>query len=265
FQLLIDIKKPPSGGFLFYLACIMKLMFFLINLFASLLALGQPNGSNVADDFKTLDSKIEGRFEFNIKNTPLDFVDSILHVEMLKCYIGNIEFLNLNKEIVGKDTLNYRLLDFSNRGTLNFSIPGNSTTAHFIRLTLGVDSITNSNGVHCCALDPANGMYWSWQSGYIQFKLEGKDKRGQAFNLHLGGFTHAQMSSISTEIPIIRLKTNGPILPKDKRSQDLIIHLNLDSFLELVHINREYTLMSPNRNVQQYMNALSTSFSAVMK
>ncbi len=219
----------------------------------------------VVVEFEQMHSKVEGRFQFKFEMTPLDYADSLLHIDLLKCYVGNIELLDINRQVIGKDSAAYRLLDFSNRSSMNFSIPINNQKASYIRLTLGVDSVTNAAGVHCCALDPANGMYWSWQSGYIQFKLEGKDKSGQALNLHLGGFSNANMSSITTEIPIIRMVTGGPVLPPDRRSQDVTIHLNLDSFLELVHANKEYSLMSPNDQVQKYMRALSASFSAIMK
>jgi endonuclease/exonuclease/phosphatase family metal-dependent hydrolase len=216
-------------------------------------------------EFEQMYSKMEGRFQFNINKTPLDYADSLLHVELLKCYVGHIEILDINRQVIGKDSVAYRLLDFSNRSSLNFSIPINSIKASYIRITLGVDSATNAAGVHCCALDPANGMYWSWQSGYIQFKLEGKEKDGTALNLHLGGFSNAYMSSITDDITILRMVTGGPVLPPDRRSQEVTIHLNLDSFMELVHANKEYSLMSPNNHVQEYIRALCASFSAIMK
>jgi endonuclease/exonuclease/phosphatase family metal-dependent hydrolase len=216
-------------------------------------------------EFEKMYSTLEGRFQFNLKNTPLEYVDSLLHVETLKCYVGHIELLDMNKQIIGRDTFSYRLIDFKNSNSLNFSINSNSSYASYVRLTLGVDSITNAAGVHCCALDPANGMYWSWQSGYIQFKLEGKEKDGTALNLHLGGFSNAHMSSITDEIPIHRMVSNGPVLPPNRRSQHLSISLSLDSFLELIKTNKEYSLMSPNSRVQEYMRKLCSSFSTAIK
>jgi len=216
-------------------------------------------------EFEQMNSKMEGRFQFNWKNIPLQFVDSLLLVETLKCYVGNIDLLDMNKQIIGRDSVSYRLIDFKKSNSLNFSINSNSSYASYVRLTLGVDSLTNAAGVHCCALDPANGMYWSWQSGYIQFKLEGKEKDGTTLNLHLGGFSNEHMSSITTEMPIHRLVSNGPVLPPNMRTQNLSISLSLDSFLELVHTNKEYSLMSPNNRVHEYMRALGSSFSAVIK
>ncbi len=219
----------------------------------------------VVVEFEKMYSKMDGSFQFNLKNIPLQFVDSLLHVETLKCYVGHIELLDMNKQIIGRDSVSYRLIDFKNSNSLNFSINSNLSYASYIRLTLGVDSTTNAAGVHCCALDPANGMYWSWQSGYIQFKLEGKEKDGPTLNLHLGGFSNAHMSSITDEIPIHRMVSNGPVLPPNRRSQHLFISLSLDSFLELVKTHKEYSIMSPNSHVQEYMRKLCSSFSASIK
>ena len=216
-------------------------------------------------EFEKMNLKLEGRFQFNWKNIPLQFVDSLLHVETLKCYVGHIELLDMNKQIIGRDSVSYRLIDFKNSNSLNFSINSNSSYASYVRLTLGVDSLTNAAGVHCCALDPANGMYWSWQSGYIQFKLEGKEKDGTALNLHLGGFSNAHMSSIKDEIPIHRWVTTGPLLPPNERQKGILVELDLSTFIELVNANKEYSLMSPNNHVQEYMRKLCSSFSASIK
>lgn len=58
---------------------------------------------------------------------------------------------------------------------------------------LGIDSLTNVSGAMGGVLDPSLGMYWTWQSGYINAKLEGvfwKDGLGSEFQFHLGGYAH---------------------------------------------------------------------------
>ena len=58
-------------------------------------------------------------------------------------------------------------------------------------VNLGIDSITNVSGAMGGVLDPSLGMYWTWQSGYINAKLEGvfwKDGLGSEFQFHLGGY-----------------------------------------------------------------------------
>ncbi len=57
--------------------------------------------------------------------------------------------------------------------------------------TLGVDSTRNVSGAQTGALSPANGMFWSWNSGYIMLKTEGQSPQSSdgAFAFHLGGFS----------------------------------------------------------------------------
>ncbi|MCX7071619.1 MAG: hypothetical protein NTW01_11615 [Gammaproteobacteria bacterium] len=60
-----------------------------------------------------------------------------------------------------------------------------------LELLIGVDPARNSAGAQIGALDPALGMFWTWATGYIHFKLEGHSpaspEAGQAVTLHLGG------------------------------------------------------------------------------
>lgn len=65
---------------------------------------------------------------------------------------------------------NYRLIDLSDIS---------STMLPFERsfekqvLLFGVDSILHQKGVFEGSLDPVHGMYWAWQSGYINLKIQG--------------------------------------------------------------------------------------------
>ncbi len=67
-------------------------------------------------------------------------------------------------------------------------VPGGEYTG--LTFTVGVDSVRNVSGAQTGALDPAQGMFWSWNTGYIFMKLEGyspqSEKGGLTF--HIGGF-----------------------------------------------------------------------------
>jgi hypothetical protein len=43
-----------------------------------------------------------------------------------------------------------------------------------ITFSAGIDSLTSTAGIQKGVIDPINGMYWAWQSGYVNFKIEGK-------------------------------------------------------------------------------------------
>ncbi len=74
--------------------------------------------------------------------------------------------------------------------TLRFFAP--TGTYKGLQLLIGVDSARNVSGVQSGALDPANGMFWSWNTGYIFAKLEGKSVVSNAplqnVTYHIGGY-----------------------------------------------------------------------------
>ncbi len=55
-----------------------------------------------------------------------------------------------------------------------------------------MDSIHNCSGAQSGALDPVNAMFWTWSTGYIFLKLEGKSavskSPGHLFEFHIGGY-----------------------------------------------------------------------------
>jgi len=83
---------------------------------------------------------------------------------------------------------NYQLLNFADKASRSFVINGIPPSIyHKLEMIIGVDSINNSSGLQEGALDPAYSMFWTWATGYIFFKLEGKTIKDRTFSLHTGG------------------------------------------------------------------------------
>jgi hypothetical protein len=84
-----------------------------------------------------------------------------------------------------------------------------------IDFTIGVDEARNFAGAQTGALDPAKGMFWSWNSGYIFLMFEGtSSKSKQASNqlfFHVGGAkapTNA-VRTVSIDLPqVVRVRSN---------------------------------------------------------
>jgi hypothetical protein len=73
-----------------------------------------------------------------------------------------------------RETDSYHLADAFDPATLQFDLSGAQAGAVTgIRFNIGVDSAKSVSGVFGGDLDPVNGMYWAWNSGYIDAKLEG--------------------------------------------------------------------------------------------
>ncbi len=117
--------------------------------------------------------------------------DSI-EISALKFYVSGIELWQ-EKKLVFKEKKSFHLVDILNSKSLNVSLNLPSAINFTeIKFNLGIDSVTNVSGAMGGALDPTLGMYWAWQSGYINLKLEGKSNlcktRNNEFQFHLGGY-----------------------------------------------------------------------------
>lgn len=121
-------------------------------------------------------------------------------VDMFKYFISNIQLVRADGTVwtVPQDS-SYFLVDEENAASQRIAIsavPEGDYTA--VRWVIGVDSMRNTKDVQfrTGALDvggAAQGMYWSWNSGYIFVKLEGSSpvlpsSAGGKFRYHIGGF-----------------------------------------------------------------------------
>lgn len=107
-----------------------------------------------------------------------------------KYYISNI---GLAGENTGETTTNiYHLVDEAVPATTSFVITAPYSRFSRLSFFIGVDSIRNVSGTQSGDLDPAKGMFWTWNSGYVMAKLEGTSPASAApansVSLHVGGF-----------------------------------------------------------------------------
>ena len=112
-------------------------------------------------------------------------------LQSLRLYLSDFRFRLQGREVF-RETDSYHLIDQDVPESMQFRIPVSMYDE--IRFSLGIDSLTNVSGAYGGDLDPTKGMYWTWNSGYINVKLEGvspnsKGKNGE-FGLHLGGYMH---------------------------------------------------------------------------
>lgn len=138
-------------------------------------------------------------FKFNsqptINGTPIELNvsyanenGSLIQFSSAKYYLSHFEFIQQN-EISYAETDSYHLVDLENPESSSWEVvlPLNLRIDQ-IKLYLGIDSLTNVSGAMGGDLDPTLGMYWTWQSGYINVKLEGV-YNGEEFIYHLGGYS----------------------------------------------------------------------------
>ncbi|MBS1734667.1 MAG: hypothetical protein JST02_15340, partial [Bacteroidetes bacterium] len=97
-------------------------------------------------------------------------------ISKLKYYISNLVFSGNGKD---QEADTYFLVNAANESNaFDITLPaGNYSSIQFL---LGVDSIRNCSGAQTGALDPMNDMFWTWNSGYVMFKLEGSSTASTA-------------------------------------------------------------------------------------
>ena len=124
--------------------------------------------------------------------SPMNNPDSF-RINSCKFYISGIELLQ-NAKLIYKEKKSFHLLDAAEAAsmTLMLNTP-KDVLFNQIKFNIGIDSTTNASGAIGGDLDPTKGMYWTWQSGYINVKLEGQcsnlcKTRNNEFEFHLGGY-----------------------------------------------------------------------------
>ncbi|HVI45960.1 MAG TPA: MbnP family protein [Chitinophaga sp.] len=113
-------------------------------------------------------------------------------ITRFRYYLSNFSLLTTD----GKELRlppNYFLVDDSipsSKEIVLNNIPAGNYSG--IRFLIGVDSIRNASGVQAGVLAPENGLFWTWNSGYIMAQLEGVSPAVKApshqFLFHIGGY-----------------------------------------------------------------------------
>ncbi len=150
-----------------------------------------------------------------------------LKISTFNYYISNLNFYDNSGNLIYTEPESYHLIKASDAASHQFTVK-KLPYKHYasISFMIGVDSARNNSGAQTGALDPANQMFWSWNTGYIMAKLEGTSPNSKDPNnyvtYHIGGYkgnnkvlktkqytlpTHAEVSA--TIVPEITIRANA--------------------------------------------------------
>ena len=172
-------------------------------------------------------------------------------LEVFKCYLSNFRFYSQSNELIFSDTNAFLIVltDSVLTHTITIDCPENFTPKTII-YSIGLDSVSNTSGALSGALDPLNGMFWTWQSGYIHLKLEGTFfKTGRpktALEFHLGGYRWPNATLIDKQVDI--------------KYESIIVDIQLSDFLKHLNKGLSTKIMSPGPLAKQVFNTISNSF-----
>jgi hypothetical protein len=146
--------------------------------------------------------------------------DSLMFNE-LKFYLSDFEF---KKETRRHFFVGPRLIDLEDSATFQLFPNFPVDEYQLVCFHFGLDSVYQVSEIVDGPLNPMNGMYWAWNSGYIQFKCTGRASAipltDQTFEYHLGGYRQPFETVLSIELPIIGNKLILNIKPFFEHSVD---------------------------------------------
>lgn len=165
-----------------------------------------------------------------------------LQIQTFKFYVGHleIEFTDQSKLTAPKT---HHLVDWQTPESLQWTV-GKLPVPKIKQITfeLGVDSLSSTSGALSGDLDPTHGMYWAWQSGYINLKLEGKcpslTSRKNQFQYHLGGY----MSPYNAMRKVVY---------KPAAANPTQINVDLAAFFKFVKVTDFSSVMIPGTRAMQ--------------
>ena len=179
----------------------------------------------------------------------------------LRYYFTNIKLQNEQGEWWSEED-SYHIIDATqSKPSLKLSVPKGKYNA--ISYTMGVDSIKNFSGVQAGALSPSNGMFWSWQTGYIFMIVEGQcpqiDRSNKYFIHHVGGFV-APNNAVRTGTAAFP----NSLVTGDNPSQKIILGVNVrqlyDNEENRIRIPQVTGIHTPGANAMRVADNFTAMF-----
>jgi hypothetical protein len=166
----------------------------------------------------------------------------------LKMYFSDFRFSEkLSGGITEIDTLIF--YDLADSSTHTFFNDLNLKNFESLAFTLGLDSTKNVSGELENAYDPLLGMYWAWNTGYVNLKLAGKSNliltKTHDFEFHLGGYRYPLATAQNIKVDL----------------NDQYIYFDLQKlFSESINLSKNHHIMLPGKDAFLISQGLSDCF-----
>ena len=166
----------------------------------------------------------------------------------LKIYFSDFRFKDkISGRIISIDTLIF--YDLSDSSTHSFFNDLNLSNYESVAFTLGLDSSKNVSGELENAYDPLLGMYWAWNTGYINLKIMGESSavptNSHEFEFHLGGYRSPFATAQNIQVDL----------------NDQYIYFDLEKlFSESINLTKNHHIMLPCKDAFLISQGLSACF-----
>ncbi len=181
-------------------------------------------------------------------------------IEEFKCYISALNLTGSKGSYLIKNSAH--LINAEDSATLTYKID-NIPSGHYngLKFNIGLDSLTNVSGALGGDLDPTLGMYWAWNTGYINAKLTGHSNVCQTlhnkFEFHIGGYMepYVTVRKASLQLPDIDINDKTPVT--------LTLQVDVATWFNDIHLFSMNNIVTPSKEAlriaDNYMNMFQVS------
>jgi hypothetical protein len=169
-----------------------------------------------------------------------------------KFYVSAVRLV-YNSKTVFTEANSYHLLNFNNENAhtkISCNIPAD-IVFNELQFAIGIDSVTNVKGLLTGCLDPLQGMYWTWNSGYINIKMEGNSNICKtwknAFQWHIGGYRTPFNTLKKVVLPISSL-------------ENIHVGINVNRIFNTQLLQQTPLIMTPGKAALQIATFFSEAF-----
>jgi hypothetical protein len=213
------------------------------------------NAQKASDSLHLNIDVVFGGKPIQLDSNYISITKDTLSFTTIKFYLSSFEF-HFTDNSIYKENNSYHLIDIENPNSkkISFSkVNFKNKTLKSIQFNIGVDSLMSVSGAMKDALDPTKGMYWAWQSGYINMKIEGKslscNTRKNKFQFHIGGYLEPNYA-----MRTFNFNFNNNI----KKEINLV--MDLGKLFSKIHLKEVNTIMIPGKEAMKLADLTTEIF-----
>lgn len=184
-----------------------------------------------------------------------------LYVDLLRFYISAVRLQGPDGSY--SEPGSYHLIDAEEDDSQTIvlkNVPaGRYTTLSFL---VGTDSLTNVSGALGGDLDPTKGMYWAWNSGYVNVKIEGRSDacptRFHDFQFHIGGYMLLHATARAVVLPL------KPAIISENTTTRIHVTADLERFFGKIKLAHTNSVMIPSGEAAMLADYFKDVFSSAL-
>lgn len=210
---------------------------------------------------------LEITFQLQMHGKPLALADSCyltssgdrIFIDQFRFYVSALELQSKNTGAF-RESDSYHLVDaeeIPSQTLILKNVPAGGYESLFFYV--GTDSLINVSGAMGGDLDPTKGMYWAWNSGYINFKIEGRSNSCKtlhsAFEFHVGGYLPPNQTLRQVVLPLKNL------FVAEQGRASVLVQVDLAKFFSQIRLETTNQVMIPSKTATQLADYFTTVFS----